>query len=76
MVLGIAEDTVILRAGGRVRGLGRGTVTVWRETVTMEPSDGPVNSTERSYVIATLDVFVIRTCLVRDVDALRNVSRP
>ena len=31
MVLGIDEDTVILRAGGDARVLGRGTVTVWRD---------------------------------------------
>jgi cyanophycinase len=30
-VLGIDEDTAILRAGGVVRVLGRGTATVWRD---------------------------------------------
>lgn len=33
VVLGIDEDTVILCAGGSVRVLGRGTVTVWRDGV-------------------------------------------
>jgi len=31
VVLGIDEDTVILKAGGTTRVLGRGTVTVWRD---------------------------------------------
>jgi cyanophycinase len=31
VILGIDEDTVILRTGGTVRVLGRGTVTVWRD---------------------------------------------
>jgi cyanophycinase len=33
VVLGIDEDTVILCAGGAVRVLGRGTVTVWRDGI-------------------------------------------